>query len=147
MALKLNTLLQNTLVQAFADLFDVGVDTINLYGGAEPATANTALSGQPLLAGVTLPAPGFGTASGGSVGKVGTWEDLSIDASGTVAFFRLTNDAGEVLQGSVTATGGGGDLEIDNINFVQRGTFPSPAFLSPCLPTRNVESRLAAEQW
>ena len=126
--LKLNTALQNTLAQAFADLFDVGVDTIIIYGGAEPATANTALSGQPVLTTVTLPAPGMGTASNGTVGKVGAWEDLSIDNSGTASFFRLTNNGGDVLQGSVTATGGGGDMTLDSVSLIQGGTFTITAF-------------------
>lgn len=121
--IKINVTLQNTLIQTFADLFDVGVDTLNIYGGAEPATAGTALAGQPLLAAVPLPAPGMGVAANGTVDKVGVWQDLSNDAGGTASFFRLIDNGGNVIQGSVTATGGTGDMQVNNINFVQNGEF------------------------
>ena len=77
MALTLNDTLRTQLAQFFADLFDVGIDVINIYAGTPPANANTALAaGNTVLAAVTLPAPGFGLAATGTVGKVGTWEDL-----------------------------------------------------------------------
>ena len=126
--IKINVTAQNTLVQALVDTFDVGVDTLNIYGGTEPATAETALAGQPLLAAVTLPAPGFGVAASGKVDKLGTWQDLSIDAGGTASFFRLIDNGGNVIQGSVTATGGTGDMTVNNISFVQNGEFTVSAF-------------------
>mgnify|MGYP000494027997 CR=1 FL=1 len=55
-------------------------------------------------------------ASSGSKAKTGTWEDTSADATGTAAHFRLYASDGTTChaQGTVTATGGGGDLTLDN---------------------------------
>ena len=56
-------------------------------------------------------------ASGGTKAKSGTWSDTSADAAGTAGHFRIYDSGGTVcgLQGSVTATGGGGDMTLDNI--------------------------------
>jgi hypothetical protein len=56
-------------------------------------------------------------ASGGSKAKSGTaWQDTSADAAGTAAHFRIHDSGGTTchLQGTVTITGGGGDLTLDN---------------------------------
>jgi hypothetical protein len=55
-------------------------------------------------------------ASSGSKAKSGTWEDASADATGTAAHFRIYASDGTTqhIQGTVTATGGGGDLTLDN---------------------------------
>jgi hypothetical protein len=55
-------------------------------------------------------------AASGSKAKSGTWQDASADAAGTAAHFRIYDSGGSVcdIQGTVTATGGGGDLTLDN---------------------------------
>ena len=55
-------------------------------------------------------------ASGGSKAKSGTWQDLTADATGVAAHFRLYASDGTTchLQGTVTATGGGGDMTLDS---------------------------------
>jgi hypothetical protein len=55
-------------------------------------------------------------AASGSKAKSGTWEDLTADATGTAAHFRVYDSGGTVcgIQGTVTATGGGGDMTLDN---------------------------------
>jgi hypothetical protein len=55
-------------------------------------------------------------AASGAKAKTGTWQETSADAAGTAAHFRLYASDGTTahLQGSVTATGGGGDLTLDN---------------------------------
>ena len=128
MALSLNDTLRTQMAQFFADLFDVGIDTITIYGGVAPANANTALGTQPVLAAVTLPAPGFGLAATGTVGKVGTWEDLVIDATGTASFFRLVDNGGGILQGTVGASGSGADMIVSNTSFTANGTFSITTF-------------------
>lgn len=130
MALSINTALKNVELDAVVDSFDVtppGV--LRIYDGAAPADANAALGAQNLLAEVTLPNPSFAAAAAGSVDKTGTWEDLSINASGTAAWFRLLNSDGTyVLQGTVTVTSGGGDMEVDDVNFVAGGSFTVTSF-------------------
>ena len=58
-------------------------------------------------------------ASGGTKSKSGTWQDASADAAGTAGYYRIY-DSGETTcheQGTVTATGGGGDMTVDNTVF------------------------------
>lgn len=129
MAITLNDTIRTQLAQAFADLFDVGPDTLTIYGGTPPANANTALAtGQPVLATVALPAPAFGLAATGTVGKAGTWEDLVIDATGTATFFRLADNGGGIMQGSISASGGGGDMIVSSTAFTANGTFSVTSF-------------------
>jgi hypothetical protein len=54
-------------------------------------------------------------ASSGSKSLSGTWQDPTADATGTAGYFRITGSGG-LIQGNVTATGGGGDMTIDNMS-------------------------------
>jgi hypothetical protein len=59
-----------------------------------------------------------------------SWVDSSADAAGTAAHFEIM-DAGLTtchMQGSVTATGGGGDLQVDNVVFAAGQQFTVTAF-------------------
>jgi polyisoprenoid-binding protein YceI len=52
--------------------------------------------------------------------KSGTWEDTSADATGTAGHFRVKDNGGTTchIQGTVTLTGGGGDMTLDNTTIV-----------------------------
>jgi len=96
----------------------IGTSAImRLRTGAPPASCATADSGT-VVATIQLPSDWMGPASGGVVTKSGTWEDVSADASGVVGHFRVYDSAGTTchLQGTVTSSGGGGDMTIDNTN-------------------------------
>ena len=56
-------------------------------------------------------------ASSGAKAKSGTWEDVSADMAGSAGHYRIYASDGTTchLQGTVTATGGGGDMTLDNI--------------------------------
>lgn len=126
MAITINEAWQNAFAQFYADAHDTGTNAVRIYGGTAPANAKVALSGQPLLADVSIPEPGFGTAgttTPGLVTNAGTWEDLSIDNTGTASFYRSVLEDGRVEQGTISEAGGGGDLIVDSVNFVQGGTF------------------------
>lgn len=89
---------------------------VKIRTGAAPANCAAADSGT-VLATVNLPADYMSNASAGSKAKLGTWEDASADAAGTCGHFRLYDSGGTVChaQGTVTATGGGGDMTVDNV--------------------------------
>jgi hypothetical protein len=53
-------------------------------------------------------------ASAGAKALAGTWQDTSADAAGTVGHFRVKQGATCHIQGTVTITGGGGDMTLDN---------------------------------
>jgi len=86
----------------------------DLTAGA-PATTAASITGT-VLATLNLPSDWMNAASGGTKTKLGTWQDTSADAAGTADFFRLFATDGTTChaQGTVTATGGGGDMTLDN---------------------------------
>jgi hypothetical protein len=87
---------------------------LRLYTGAQPANCGAAASGT-LLCTMTLPSDWLAAASGGAKAKSGTWSGTGA-AAGTAAHFRIWDSSGTncLAQGSVTATGGGGDMTLDN---------------------------------
>lgn len=87
--------------------------TLEIRTGAQPANCAAADSGT-LLASMTLPSNWMNDASGGTKTLTGTWEDLNADAGGTAGHFRIKQGATCHWQGSVTATGGGGQLELSS---------------------------------
>lgn len=88
---------------------------LRIYSGSPPANCAAAASGT-LLAEMTLPSDWMAAASSGSKALAGTWQDASANATGTAGHFRLYDSGGTTChaQGTVTATGGGGDLTLDN---------------------------------
>jgi hypothetical protein len=87
--------------------------TLEIRSGSAPATCATADSGT-VLATMTLPSDWLAAASSGSKALSGTWQDTSADATGTAGHFRVKASSTCHIQGSVTATGGGGDMTLDS---------------------------------
>lgn len=87
---------------------------LQIRTGAPPANCAAADSGT-LLCEITLPSDWMAAASGGSKVKAGTWNGTGA-AAGTAAHFRVKNSAGSTThaQGTVTITGSGGDMTMDN---------------------------------
>jgi hypothetical protein len=54
-------------------------------------------------------------AASGSKAKQGVWSGVGV-AAGTAGYYRIVDNADTVCheQGTVTATGGGGDMTLDN---------------------------------
>lgn len=88
---------------------------LKIRSGSAPADCATADSGT-VLATLSLPSDWMANASSGSKAKSGTWEDTSADATGTAGHFRIYASDGTtcIMQGTITATGGGGDMTVDN---------------------------------
>lgn len=87
--------------------------TLEIRSGTVPANCAAADSGT-LLASMTLPTDWLAAASAGAKTLLGTWQDASADAAGTAGHFRIKAGATCHIQGTVTATGGGGDITLDN---------------------------------
>jgi hypothetical protein len=68
-----------------------GAATLKLYSGTQPATGNTALSGNTLLATFTFDNPAFGTASAGLITLLGVPHTVQGVAAGTATFARCEN--------------------------------------------------------
>ena len=128
MAIQLSTTVRNAKLDAVETA--VGVSAVlKIRTGAQPANCGTADSGT-VLATLNLPSDWMAAASGGTKALAGTWTDASADAAGTAAHFRLYATDGTTchMQGTVTATGGGGDMTVDNVVFATAQTFNVTTF-------------------
>lgn len=115
MASQFSTPLRNARLDAIETA--IGTSPIlKIRTGSVPADCATADSGT-VLATMTLPSDWLAAASSGTKSKSGTWSDSSADASGTAAHFRIYASDGTTChwQGTVTATGGGGDMTISSV--------------------------------
>ena len=90
--------------------------TLEIRSGSVPANCAAAATGT-VLATISLPSDWLAAASAGAKALLGTWQDASADAAGTAAHFRVNQGATCHVQGTVTATGGGGDMTVDNTSF------------------------------
>jgi hypothetical protein len=128
MAIQLSTAVRNARLDAIETT--VGTSAIiRIRTGAAPANCGTADSGT-ILAELTLPSDWMASASGGTKALAGSWQDLSANNTGTAAHFRLYDSAGTTchLQGTVTATGGGGDMEVSSTSFTAGQSFTINTF-------------------
>ena len=89
---------------------------LDIRTGAQPANCSVGDAGTELEH-MALPSDWMSAASAGSKAKNGTWTGTA-DDGGTAGHFRI-KDSGDTtchMQGSITATGGGGDMELDNVS-------------------------------
>lgn len=106
------TKLPAATANAMADALDARVNTggagsLVIYSGDEPATGDTALSGNTALATFTLSNPAFSAASSGTLTLAGTPLTVAASATGTASFFRIYENDGTtvVTQGTIGTTG------------------------------------------
>jgi hypothetical protein len=117
MALTHVTAIRNGLADLVVDAIDVGSGVAAGY--IEISTAAFAT----LLATLPFSNPAFGAATGGVATANAITSDTDADNTGTAAVFKLKDrDAIEVLQGTVTATGGGGDIQLSSVSIVAGDT-------------------------
>lgn len=116
MALQLSVAVRNARLDAIETTAGTAA-VLKLRTGAQPATCATADAGT-VLATMTLPSDWMNAASSGSKTLLGTWSDMQADAAGTAAHFRIYESTATTchVQGTVTITGGGGDMTLDNTN-------------------------------
>lgn len=128
MSLQLSVAVRNARLDAIETTIGTSA-VLKIKTGAPPATCATADSGT-VLATLTLPSDWLAAASSGAKAKSGTWEDTSADNAGTAAHFRIYASDGTTcgMQGTVTATGGGGDMTVDNAVFAAGQSFTITAF-------------------
>ena len=108
----------------------IGVSAVlKIRTGSAPANVAAADTGT-VLATLTLPSDWMAAASGGSKALSGSWTDASADETGTAAHFRIYASDGTTahLQGTVTATGGGGDMTVDSTSFTATQSFTVNTF-------------------
>ena len=128
MAVQLSTAVRNARLDSLETTVGTSA-TLEIRSGSPPANCAAADSGT-LLASCTLPSDWLAAAASGQKAKSGTWEDLSANNTGTAGHFRLKDSGGTTchMQGTVTATGGGGDLTVDNTSLAAGQQFTVTAF-------------------
>lgn len=128
MALQLSVATRNALLDAIETTIGTSA-VLKIRTGAQPANCAAADSGT-VLATLNLPSDWMGAAGSGAKSMSGTWSDSSADASGTAAHFRLYASDGTTChaQGAVSASGGGGEMIVDNVSFSAGQAFSITAF-------------------
>jgi hypothetical protein len=112
---------------------------LRIYSGTAPANADGTLSGNTLLAELTLNTTAFGAAASGVATANAITADTSADATGTPTFFRLfqSNGTTVVFQGTAGASGqelnlsglssgqivAGGSVSVTSLTVTQAASF------------------------
>lgn len=111
MALTVTVAASDAMGDALATAIGSGAD-IQIRTGSKPATPETTATGT-LLA--TVDVSGAFTSTGGVLTSADP-ASVTIAATGTAGYFRLLTSTGTaILDGTVTATGGGGDMELATV--------------------------------
>lgn len=128
MAVQFSVSVRNARLDAIETA--VGASAVlKIRTGSAPANVATADTGT-VLATLSLPSDWMAAASAGAKALSGSWADSSADNTGTAAHFRIYASDGTTahIQGTVTATGGGGDMEVQNASFTSGQAFSVTAF-------------------
>jgi hypothetical protein len=122
MAMTFSTALRTTRVTAILTAIDAGAGagTRKIYTGPRPATG-AAITTETLLGTLTFSDP-CGTVTDGVLTFSALTADAEADATGTAAWYRDADSTGAfVSDGSITATGGGGDMTLNTVSIVASG--------------------------
>jgi hypothetical protein len=119
MALTIGTAPKNAGLNATYDLLNSG--TIGIYSGTRPATAGTALSGNTLLATLTLGATAFAAASGGTK-TANAITSGTAGNTGTATFFRAFESDGTTVVCDGTVGTSATDMIIATTSIVAAAT-------------------------
>jgi hypothetical protein len=111
MAFQFSTLARNAALDSLETAVGAA-PLLVLRTGPAPADCAAPDSGT-LLATLPCPPDWLAAASGGSKAQIGPWQ-ATATASGTAGHFRILQAGTCHIQGSITATGEGGDMTLDN---------------------------------
>lgn len=117
MTVQLSVAVRNAMLDAYEATIGTA-PKLRMYSGAIPANCAATRTGT-VLCEITLPSDWMSNASGGSKTLLGTWAGTGAVAAGTgtvAGYFALMDSTGTTCheQGTITVTGGGGDLTLDN---------------------------------
>ena len=117
MAIQFGVLTRNARLDATETVLGTS-PVLTIRTGPQPANCAAANSGT-VLATFNLPSDWMAAAVGGSKSIAGgPWQDISADAGGLAAHFRVHNTAGTVCEQQGSVGMGSGDLQIDNTTLV-----------------------------
>jgi hypothetical protein len=128
MAVQFSIAVRNGMLDAVETAMGTGA-RLRLYSGTMPANCAAAASGS-MLAEYVLAADWAGTAANGSKALNNLPLTTTAAVAGTIGYYRFYDSAGSVCheQGTVTASGGGGDMTVDNPTLALNQTVNVTAF-------------------
>lgn len=126
---RILTTVRNSMLDAINAAINAGAGagTIKIYSGTQPANANTALSGNTLLATLTFTDPAAPAASGGVLTFDPITQDASADATGTATFARIQDSNANVVFDCDVGTSGA-TLIINTTSIVAGGPVSITSF-------------------
>jgi hypothetical protein len=119
MTYRFPVVVRNALGDLLTDLIDAGAGAgkVRIYTGAQPASADDAVTGT-LLVDIPLPDPAFAAWASGTA-AMNNPAAVNATTTGTAGYFRILDSNNvKVMDGSVTTVGGGGELEVSTTAFV-----------------------------
>jgi hypothetical protein len=128
--MKVNDAVANGFATDFLVALDAGAgaSVIKFYDGTKPAGPDTAVTTQTLGGTLTCSDPA-GTISGRVLTLSAITEDSVADASITTTWARHeTSDGVAIADYTVTATGGGGEIELNTVSIVAGGPIQITSF-------------------
>lgn len=121
--IRFTTSVRNSMLDDFVTSLDGGTaGVIQIYSGTQPATADTALSGNILLASLTYSSTSYGAAAAGVITANAITDDSSADSTGTATFARIaTQSAGTDIFDCDVGTSGT-TIILNTVSIVSGGT-------------------------
>lgn len=119
-SIKMTNATKSAACDAVVDRVDAGsgAGTIEIRSGTQPTNADDSDTGT-LLATLTYSDPAFGACSNGVATASSITGDSSADATNTAGYFVVKDSSGtKVFTGTITATGGGGDMTLVTTSIV-----------------------------
>lgn len=129
MAIQLSVSVRNARLDAIETAIGTAAK-LQMYTGSMPASCAASATGTKILED-TLASDWAANASSGSKSFNGTpITGTGIGGGGTAGYFRIVDSAGTTchMQGTITATGGGGDMTIDNTSIANGQTVNVASF-------------------
>lgn len=121
---RIATAVKNSMLTPIRDAIDAGsgAGTIKIYTSPMATLPSDAISTQTLLGTLTFSDPSGATPTGGVFTASAITQDSSADATGTAAWARIADSAGAtVMDVDITATGGGGAMQMNTTSVVIGG--------------------------
>lgn len=128
MSIQWSVAVRNSRLDAIETALGTGAK-LQMWTGAPPASCAAAATGTKLVE-ITLASDWAPAASAGAKGLNNLPLSTTALAAGTAGYYRFVDSAGTTCheQGTITATGGGGDMTVDNPVFASGQTVQVTAF-------------------
>lgn len=128
--MALNPKISNAAANAAADAVCALANNgyLRIFDGAQPASADTAVSTQTQLAELRFGATAFGAASSGVATANAITSDSAADATGTAAWFRVLKSDGTTALWDGSVGTSGANLNFGTTSFVSNAQIDISSF-------------------